>query len=235
MKLQDLMEASTIERIKGIPLIDSDEDGIIDFTKMKHAGSGIEGDVYFSKNGNKVVKAVRLRYENDIGSSPFVEFVGLCLKHQDNPYFPKIHNAKIYKIKQRNEKHVKGKEMNPVDRARRGQRQHLSSPSPYIMTVVMEPLTPIKRSDKDKVEQIFNRLGISLDDGNPDHEHMNKIGKFEQSTEWVMDHTKDPHLRDALTQLSPLFKKHGGDLHLDNWMMRGDQIVIVDPLQPFLD
>ena len=235
MKLVELMEAKSVGHVHGIPIIDSDPDGVIDLSKMKHAGSGIEGDVYFSKNGNNVVKAVRLRYKDGIEHSPFVEFVGLCLENSSNPYFPKIRSAKIYTIKPRNEKHVKSKAMGPVDSARRRLRGQLSSPSPYLMVVTMEALSPIARKDTDKMEPIFNSVGLSLEAGSHDHEYTSTIGKDHEATERVINNTTDANLRKALQLLEPLFKKHGGDLHIDNWMMRGDQIVIVDPLQPFLD
>jgi hypothetical protein len=228
------MEARTVEHIHGIPVIESDPDGVINLSKMKHAGSGIEGDVYFTNDGNKVIKAVRLRYQGGIEHSPFVEFVGLCLENKNNPYFPKIHNAKIYKIKERNEKHVTSKAMGPVNAARRRQRGELSAASPYLLVVTMETLAPIARKDKDKIEPIFNSVGLSLEAGSHDHEHTSTIGKDHLSTERVINNTSDSNLRAALQLLEPLFKKHGGDLHIDNWMMRGDQIVIVDPLQPFL-
>ena len=101
MKLQELMEAKVVQHLLGnIPVIKrTDVTKVVDFRKLKHIGSGEEADVYGATKAGTVIKILRFPKGFDlkgVQNNPFLHYVSTCLRHANNPYFPKFQSAKVY-------------------------------------------------------------------------------------------------------------------------------------------
>lgn len=156
--------------------------------KFKHLGNGAYADVYQHPNKDVVVKVFDTK--DDEGYSKYLKW---ALKHQDNPYVPKIHHVEKFKNKDCGEE---------------------------ITIVFMEKLQEARHRDfKDLMEKHMSKsdyYGGSLDDW--------------EEWEEIAATTKDKHMK-ALAKF--FSKKHVNvdlDLHSENYMWRGKQLVFTDPL-----
>ncbi len=198
-------------------------------------GGGAQALAYFHKKfPGKVIKTIQVHGYSD----PSYQFLRLAMKHQDNPYFPKIYGAKMYKTAF-------------VDYTPRGAMfddidpQGDFSPPPslmdYTLYVVMEKLSPLS----DITDEDLKRFGIErfVDTrvGIKKHISDRVDVKFRQAfldPKWrlhMITVAKDPNLKEALRLLEPLFRHFEPDMHLHNIMLRGTQWVFIDPITHIYD
>jgi len=198
------------------------------------AGEGVQARVY--KTGLGMVTKVAV-LDEDLGMrDPAVKFLRIILQHQDNPFFPKIYHARVYRDKEG--------VLDPV------------------LLVQMEKLMPLNNERiRDAVSGLFDQLGIGIKDLNPkmvqhfkqnyDPSTANYMQRATALKQKIMQaafnddpkaiarlgsRSKNPQFREAMKILAPAFASEGSDLHHGNWMVRltgaGPQLVIVDPFAP---
>jgi hypothetical protein len=172
-------------------------------------GGGQQARAYNSYPKNNVVKLANITGPDD----PVYQFLRVCLKHQDNPYFPKIYNVKKYKLN--------------TDRSTKVINK-------YKLVITMERLRHVTLADTKLLERLF---GLSFKKFQDDR----TAGKFLRSMFYdqgwrqeLIKNTKDVKLKQALKLVEPLFRHYQGDMHLGNIMLRGTgsgaQLVIIDPV-----
>jgi hypothetical protein len=197
------------------------------------AGTGVQARVHHTGHG-VVTKMAVLDDLKDPTEDPSVKFIELILDHQDNPFFPNIYHAKIYKDKSRKADH-------------------------NLLIVQMEKLIPLNNKKiVDVIPHIMKQIGIDTSNLPKHYEHQNgyrldDLSKEEQEIERLassfyqmikhpmkmyalMGTTKNPQFKEAIDLLLPYFQRYGNDLHIGNWMVRltghGPQLVITDPFAP---
>lgn len=174
----------------------------------KEIGSGQTTRAFHSRTPGLVDRLMYVKGKND----PYLQFIRLVQKHQDNPYFPKIPNAKLYKTDQTDE------DGTPIFR----------------VLMQMEKLLPLK--DK----RIINVMDKKMRDlGVLNDEHLSRAWLkilFKDKYTELMKSSPDPQFREALKLLKPYIDKFGNDLHHKNIMVRPGggtlQPVLVDPIVP---
>lgn len=196
-------------------------------------GQGVQARAYNAGMGmvNKVVVL-----DDELGlQDPAVKFLDIILQHQDNPFFPKIYHARVYRDK-----------------------EGILDP---ILLVQMEKLIPITDEKiRDSVAGLFDQLGIGTKELSPAFKK--HVSKYDKSTKKILSKTsalssklmnaamagdsraiarlgsrsKNPQFREAIKLLAPTMAQEGSDLHHGNWMVRltgsGPQLVIIDPFVP---
>ena len=186
------------------------------------AGKGIQARVYNTGQG-MVTKVAVLDEEKGINDNA-VKFLDLVLQHQDNPFFPKIYHARIYRDK-----------------------EGVRNP---ILVVQMEKL--IKVYDPkiaDAAESLFRQLKVPTEKHLVKQSHSEdpltriqaRTDSFQRKVERLTpaelskmaSKSKNPQFKEAVDVLVPQMQKLGGDLHFGNWMVRltgsGPQLVVIDP------
>lgn len=174
------------------------------FPDQYEVGYGMQATVFrHPRHPGTVIKKVRVREPRTDGH---VLFTKLALKHQDNPFFPKIYNASMRFL------NTGGQEL----------------------VIQMERLHNIRDEDlAEAMKHMFERLGFDrdmLDTISSMYHYLSDPTKWNH----LKTHTNNPKFREALEILEPAIKKFDGhDLHLDNFMVRltsiGPQLVIIDP------
>lgn len=62
--------------------------------KNERLGSGFEAKVYADKTGGTVIK--ELPIDSEVEDSATYQYIDQVMSHQDNPFLPRIYNAKLY-------------------------------------------------------------------------------------------------------------------------------------------
>lgn len=220
---------------KSIPNLKQSSKAVTDlWTSKQHSviGVGAQTMAYLHKKfPNKVIKTVQISGTND----PSYQFLRICLKHQNNPWFPKIYTVKEYNSIQQQYR----PRWNQYDNLNIGFDDKEGVP-PSIqqktLIVVMEKLQPIP---KESITFDFIRQHFSFD------HRMYKTLQLKSPTALLFDlfngdyskiiynNTPDDNLKQALRLFVPLFKHYDGDMHPQNIMMRHpNQVVFIDPVQP---
>jgi hypothetical protein len=222
MKLQELNEG-----------IDISKETPVSFKGRKRfpvsgdlVGSGQQARVYHTGQG-VVTKVASIGDMND----STMKFLDIILKHQDNPFFPKIYHARVYKDKDQKVNNL-------------------------TLLIQMEKLTPLT-SDKiqDVAVQMLDQLGLELSDYQerlirataPEEKQRYRLQMLSRNVdvffdapeykrdEWLQS-SKNPKFGEAIKLISPYINRGISDLHSGNWMMRltghGPQLVIIDPFLP---
>lgn len=193
-------------------------------------GSGVQARAYHTGTGMVTKVAV---LDEDLGlNDPAVKFLDLILQHQDNPFFPKIYHARVYRDKE--------------------------GAADPILIVQMEKLTPLTDEKiVDAASGLLDQLGIGTKEMSPAFKkHVSQYGKptanvltktsalkqklqgafQEKDITKLASRSKNPQFREAIKVLAPAMLKYGVDLHHGNWMVRltgaGPQLVIIDPFAP---
>lgn len=195
-----------------IPVVQTKDD-TIPSEKGKQIGRGRQARVYeFPNRPGSVIKHVSI--DPDVKEDPHANFINLALIHQDNPFFPKIYNAKIY-----------------VNKNKIGMS----------LIVQMEKLHPIDSDTLSEVgASLLASLGIGPDSVEFDQHGIQNIDNrlwqaFESSTRRMelAENTKNPHLAKAIYAIEPLFRKFHNDISSQNLMLRltsaGPHLVFTDP------
>ena len=203
MKIQDLFEQKLAKyEFRPIPL----KTPFKKANKQKLIGQGVEADVFASSAPNTVVKIIS-RFNDSLGYLPFLKAI---IKHQDNPFFPKIHKIRIY-----------------------------TDPGPHhqqTLVVKMEKLIPLQHERiADLGPSLFKQIGVDPDkvDALNPYSNFRLLLTNKRYRDEIAALAKNPKFEEAMYVLSPLFNRYGSDLHAENWMVRltgsGPQLVITDP------
>ncbi len=210
MKLQELLEG--IDLTKSTPIQLKNRNGrVLIPTSGDLAGEGVQATVRHTGQGI-VTKSAGITGPTD----PAVEFLKIILDNQDNPFFPKIYHARMYRS----------------NTAKDDDHQFL--------VVQMEKLTPLTSSKiQDAALSLFNQLGFRGDHVDDVARDIDRLASGSMSTSEVdnfLNKTKNPNFKKAVNLILPHMRKHGSDFHGGNWMIRltgsGPQLVIIDPFPP---
>lgn len=87
MKLCELLNEDNIKnvKVKYLPNIGANTDKI---------GSGAEAEVYAGRDSGTIIKELWIKESTK--TSATYQYIDMVMSHQDNPFFPRIYNAKLY-------------------------------------------------------------------------------------------------------------------------------------------
>lgn len=172
-------------------------------TKLSSLGiGGANSTAYEHKKSNTVLKVTDLDTLSNTHAN--YQFLRLAMKHQDNPYFPKIYKAKAYpgadgKVKE--------------------------------ITMKMEKLYHLNSRN---FHILFDELGLSVPykvDMWTASMQLDAMFRKQEFRQQLLTKIKNSKLREALRLLEPLFKHYTPDVHCMNWMVRANnELVITDPV-----
>jgi len=203
MKLQELFEKidltkTTPVKIRGKDVIPVSGDLV---------GHGVQGKVYSTGTG-VVTKSAVITGPGD----PTVKFLKTVIKHQDNPFFPKIYHAKIYKNK------------------------NSTSEDDYLYLVVqMEKLLPLTNPKiKETAIELLSRLGFNGEDAFDQLDAL--LYGPPKALQDFLKKSRNPKFKEAMSIILPGLRQFDSDLHSGNLMVRltsaGPHLVITDPFIP---
>jgi hypothetical protein len=186
--------------------------------KGEHLGQGVEATAYHTGQGT-ITKIIEINPNESPKDNSTIRFLKLILQHQDNPFFPRIYNAKLYR-----------------NRNYKSTQQKIE----YFMMVQIEKLTPISQKNiYDILPSIFKQIGV-----NPTKEKYDDNDIYTQALldmdvselKELSTRSKNPKFKEAINLLAPYITRYGNDLHDENLMIRltphGPQLVITDPIPP---
>lgn len=195
MKLMEILS----KEIPKLPIKLDNLKGRISNKNWNQIGQGIQADVFHHVPTNKVIKLVSISGSSD----PTYQFLRIALKHQNNPYFPRIYNIKKY-----------GKEY------------------PHLV-VTLEKLHTMSDNDRDKYMKIVGSEYIPGERYTDLRSRVRKLWLDPQYRKQIFDRATDSNLKNALRLLEPLFKHYTPDMHFNNVMVRHNgQLVFIDPTSP---
>ena len=178
-------------------------------------GSGAQATAHPHPNDpTKIVKYVKVD-TRDPARDSHVQYINMVSKHRNNPFFPRIYNAKTL---------------------------HHEDADEITLVVVMEKLHPVASAwETDEkleysVSQMMRRLGIKVDEPISNPFALDSFMSNQGNRKQLRDSTDNPQFKEALELMEPFFRKHGTDLHNENFMVRltghGPQLVFADPISP---
>lgn len=203
----------------------------------KVLGTGSQVIAYLhSKFPGKVIKTIQISGTSD----PQYQFLRVCLKHQNNPYFPKIYGVKMYKS---GYNPTTDKDIPIVDVFNVPYDDILPDRQNNILYVITERLHSLPA---EQFIDILAKLNITptIEDLTKEERKLisiikgNKIEYFfrcafdrSEFRRKIYNQTNDPNLKQALRILEPLFKNFYPDMHSDNILARTpSQLVFIDPI-----
>lgn len=204
--------------------------GILPNRKSDVIGSGLQSIAYLhEKFPGKIIKTIQITGPDD----PTYQFMRMALRHQDNPYFPKIYSIKKYDTKKLS---IWAKMFKP--KALDIGKFYTPEQKKYTLIVVLEQLRSITIEYAD-----LRRMGIRDDLSPKERKRLNPklIPAFllrmafysPQQRAITRQSVIDPQLKEALRLLEPLFRHFQPDMHEENIMARGDgHWVFMDPIAP---
>lgn len=170
-------------------------------------GSGVSAVAFKSDKPNTVNKVSYHSNPND----GYIKYIKEIMKKKDNPFFPRIYNAKIYK-----------------------------EGNQYALYMQMEKLLPLPiPSDENPSpklegmgERLFSNLGLDW------KYYSREIWEDPRKLVKLAKETNNPQFAEAIKVIYPLTLRYGSDLHRKNFMIRltgvGPQLVVTDPVTPSL-
>jgi len=231
--LELLIEKEEAKKIGQIPIIRTKRGPFKDFIfppeqagsrsnrnkQLERIGRGIFARVFgYRVPRNTVIKFAKL--SNDPEDDMFVRFINLVLKHQNNPFFPRIYGAKIYEYPD---------------------STYMADPNDmqYVLFLNMERLLPL--TDPKIVHMsvpLFAQIGVDQSYSDllqtKDIKNLRDAMHDKEFREQLVHASKNPQFREAMTLLEPLISGELQDMHTGNWMVRltgsGPQLVITDPV-----
>ncbi len=212
-------------------------DDLISRKKHQVVGAGAQSLAYLhSKFPGKVIKTIQIRGYSD----PSYQFLRLVLKHQDNPYFPKIFSVKKYPTSQTSQRQrgIDFREVSPGV-----EFEPAPSQADYTLYVVMEWLQPLSTmSENDLIKfQLQNYLPTNMYNfakkSSKDMPGLKFCNAFKDPDvrKYMIAHITDPTLKQSLRLLEPLLRQFEPDMHGSNILMRGAQWVFIDPVTHTFD
>lgn len=197
-------------------------------------GVGGQAIAYLHKKfPGKVIKPVQIVGPED----PQYQFTRLCIRHQDNPYFPKIYAVKMYPTKE-----LDWREREEMFSRKSDKDRVLGSEAPYQMPFTLYVVTEKLHKIRDISVKAIAKMGIIVPPIAPDEwsrfrteeqgieEHFANMFRTPAGRLNIMRTVHDPKLKEALRLLEPLFRNYTPDMHFGNIMLRGNQWVITDPI-----
>ena len=191
-------------------------------------GSGWQTVVYaHKKHANSVIKIASI----DDAGDPIYQSLRVFFNHQNNPFFPKIYNYKVYPSRD-----VTDDEMDHLETFADIKEIGPPKDSPYKLVIVTERLQPIESISQNEILAMMESLGILQDVKNSPRtyiEHrsqMMSMFRFPETRGYMRQNTTNKDFANALRLLEPLFRKFAPDMHFNNVMLRGRQLVIIDPV-----
>lgn len=180
--------------------------------ETKPLGSGVSAVAFPGKKPGTTNKTSYHSSPND----GYIQYIKTIQKHQDNPFFPRIHHAKIYKEN-----------------------------DTYALNMQVEKLVPLQHPKMIKTApHIFRQLGLDWSqygedvstEETPSWKYKREIWEDDKKINEMIANTNNPKFAEAIKVLAPFMKQFGSDLHLGNFMVRltgsGPQLVITDPVKP---
>lgn len=183
--------------------------------KGEELGGGVTAQAFKSDKPNTIRKVSYHKSLNDA----YIQYIKVILQHQDNPFFPRIYNAKIYK--------------EPKTTHSQYKHYFFANEASYALFIEMEKLIPLKNPKMiNTAPHIFRQLGLDYKD------YDKSLWDNPYFIEEIKQESNNPQFVEAVNILEPLFDKFISDLHKNNMMVRltssGPQLVITDPFQPEL-
>ncbi len=164
---------------------------------LEQIGYGVQSDVYHHKPTNAVVKILTISGTHD----PSYQFYRMVLKHQDNPYFPRIYSIKQYDVD-----------------------------SPF-MIVTMEKLQPLNEKDNVKFMKLSGMLVKKGESNDSRRKQIKDYWTNPANRLHLLQTTSDKYLKQAIRLMEPLFRYYRPDVHFNNIMIRSpNQFVFIDPI-----
>jgi acylphosphatase len=207
----------------------------------KQLGMGIQGFARkFLGRPNTVVK-VALMGKQDA----YEEFIKIVINHQDNPFFPRIHAVKKYRIDALDMSDYEflanrlGSSISP------GMEEDILDNMTWMVIIVMEELKSAENRKyehavvqnitqlfgENVMKQIYEILG--RDDDMDVDTLLSALSQVFICKQVIKD-TPNPKFRDALRLMVPLLNKFYADIRGSNVMVRlsaqGPQLVFIDPV-----
>lgn len=192
-------------------------------------GIGAQTIAYLHKKfPGKIIKTVQITGKDD----SIYQFLRLVLKHQDNPYFPKIFSVKMYPTNEINY-NVRGDMFDDIDSS-----EDFSPPPSqlgYTLYIVTEKLTKLdwityEDITKFGLQKLVLPKSLEGTYKNVNHMKFKYAFKFADYRQHMQQVVQDPKLKQALRLLEPLFRHYEPDMHFNNIMLRGNQWVFIDPV-----
>ena len=178
MKVYELLNESNIKHVTVKQHPDIEE-------KNKRLGSGFEARVYADKSGGTVIKELPIKGE--VEDSATYQYIDMVMSNQDNPFLPRIYNAKLYTH------HTMGAKK---------------------LVVQMERLTDFNSENvAHLLPQLLAQLGINeFDVGQSSREHAQRMGSGSQPEENDYD-TPEQIARDQRISRSQTLGDYGDALY----------------------
>lgn len=223
MLLNEIVSTDKIIKVKGTPKIPGEP-----------IGEGYFAKVYPGRKTNTVIKVANAQNPDDA----YINFIREAMDHQDNPFFPRVYNAKIYK----------------TDPDQNLERYKNLTKYEFVFVVETERLIPLT-SEKiyDSIPHILEQLGIKADELISDTGQADKRRDYDQDSEerhfilstklnaafeeieQLKHMTDNQQFIEALNAVERLHQKgHNVDMHAANAMVRltstGPQLVLTDPV-----
>lgn len=229
---------------KESPNIKQSKKEVSDFVpRKKHAvlGVGAQAIAYMhTKFPNKVIKTVQINGSSD----PVYQFLRLCMNHQDNPFLPKIYGSKQFTSK---EMDYDNRDNEFVDISNTDYMNGEPPPNQrdFTLYIAMERLKRVHMLNNDMLRDmgiviprfdietraeyqrwVESRRGqVSM----TDYEFRSAFDDYD-SRRYMFTNSTNPKFKQVLRLLEPLFNHFDPDMHTGNIMLRGQQLVIVDPV-----
>jgi len=226
-------------------------------------GSGYEAKVYAGKDGGTVIKEVLLKGSPE--ESGIYNYINMVLQNQDNPFFPRIYNAKLYTHKTMG-RHKLVVQMEKLTDFNSAKTEHLL---PQLLDQMGIDIQDVAGRSKYRSNQLssgnYGEEPTKPDDEQAafkrNAERKETLGDYgdvmfqrfrtPEGRAELMRTVKNPKLKQAiqatdkiLNKAADRFDSDGGrkttaDLHDANVMLRltnhGPQLVITDPMADFQD
>jgi len=254
MKVYELLErAGNIKHVSVSQLPDMEGN--------KPIGSGYEAKVYNSKDVGTVIKEVTIR--GNVEESAIYNYINMVMSHQDNPFFPRINNAKLYTHKTMGA-HKLVIQMEKLTDFNNAKVEHLL---PQLLDQLGIDIQDVAGRSKYRINQISSgNYGQEPTSGNDEREEYRRgqerketlgdLGdvlwqrfRTKQGREELMKVAKNPQVKEAIKLTDEVLnaadarhaaggsRETSADLHDSNIMVRltshGPQLVITDPMADF--
>jgi len=248
MKIYELFEKRETYKLGSIPVVKLPRDHKVREPNSEPVGDpGAQGNaVEHPKDGNTVIKyaEIKMPFEDD----PYVQFINMCLYHQDNPFLPKVKSVKIIDQEAADDwKRVTARVGTVIAVMERLEHidpdiddeygKFIACAKPNIK-YFEKTFYAIKRSDweyelirKNSYREVDENLKIPVS--------LDAIGSwffggggFDDMirTNEILHAFDNKLFHEAVKLLKPLVRIFGSDLHENNVMLRGNQLVIIDPV-----
>ena len=229
--------------------------------KNERIGSGYEAKVYAGKDGATVIK--ELPIDSEVENSATYQYIDTVMSHQDNPFLPRIYNAKLYTHKSMG----KQKLVVQMEKLTKFDSEKTAHLLPQLLAQLGIDENDVGMVSREHIQRM--RSGAYPDEDNTfdteeqkerdqrvtRHKTLGDLGdvlwkrfRTPEGRAKLIQATDNPQLKLALKLTHDILEKHAGqsgkggmvmkgDLHDSNIMVRltshGPQLVITDPVVTF--